>query len=802
MASRYVHYAVGNAALGAAYLGAGEVGLMMAFEHGNVSPVWPPSGIALAGLLLLGAHFWPGVLLGALLLNLTTPVAAPTALCIAVGSTLQAVLGAWLLRDVLRIDISLDRLRDVLGLLVCGAMISTLTGATIGVLSLCLESGLHWQFFGRLWRQWWLGDAMGNLIVAPALLSWFAGPPVGRSLRRVGESAALTAGLVTACMAAYRPSDDGSMVARPFWLFPVLIWAALRFEVRGVTLVMAGASVIAIASTLQGYGPSGSTTPSSGLALAQAFLGVTAVTGLILGAVTAERRRMAEALRESETRHRAVVTQSADGIFLVDVVTKDILDANPALLDLLGYTRDELLRLTLYDFVAHDRESIERNTRRIVEDKAQFLGERRYRRKDGTLVDMEVRASLIRLGDREVMCVIAREITERKRAEEALRHVEEKARQSQKMEAIGRLAGGVAHDFNNLLTVILGYANILLAGASNGTRDALEEVRAAGTRAADLTKQLLAFSRKQILQPKTVNLNVVVADMGKMLTRLIGEDIDLVVATEPALGAVRVDPGQIEQVIVNLTVNARDAMARGGKLTISTANVHLDEAGTGSAVGLPAGDYVLLTVSDTGSGIDDETLPRIFEPFFTTKEVGKGTGLGLATVYGIVEQSGGMVDVSSRVGRGTTFRVYLPRVEDDASEGRREDLDELPRGSETVLVAEDDAAVRGLVVSVMRGAGYTVLEASNGQQALDTCERYEGEIHLVVTDLVMPALDGRRLAERVASARPGVKVLFISGYAEETLDGFDIEGETVAFLSKPFAPVVLARRVYELLSDR
>jgi two-component system, cell cycle sensor histidine kinase and response regulator CckA len=801
MAKPFLRYLASNVALAAAYVGAGIVGLLMAFEHGSVSPVWPPSGIALAGLLLLGLRFWPGVLLGALFVNLTTAVSVPTACLIAIGNTAEAVLGAWLLRRVVRIDESLTRVTDVLGLLVCGAMLSTTTSATVGVLSLCLESGVHWPHFGRLWWEWWVGDAMGDLIVAPLILAWASGTPGAPSRRRAAEAAVLTVGLLLACSMAFGPGGDVSPIARPFFLFPLLIWAALRFELRGVTLVMAVASIFAVAGTLQGYGPYGATTLSSGLVVTQAFLGVTAVTGLILAAVTSERRRATDVLRESDERYRAVVTQSADGIFLADVETKHVLNANPAMLRLVGYDRHDMRQLTLYDFVAHDRESIDRNTRRIVKEKHQLLGERRYRRKDGTLVDVEVRANLITVGEREVMCVIAREISERKRTEEALRRSEEQARQSQKLEAIGRVAGGVAHDFNNILTVILGYSNILLARSSDGTREALEEIKRSGERAAALTQQLLAFSRKQVLQPKVVNLNMVVADMGKMLTRLIGADIEFTVTTEPALGSVLVDPGQIEQVIMNLTVNARDAMPEGGTLTISTAEIVLDANDARRPAGSEPGIYVTLTVSDSGHGIDAATLSKIFEPFYTTKEMGRGTGLGLATVYGIVQQSGGTIEVASEVNRGTMFRIYLPRVEEEASaESTGQWQSEMPPGTETILVAEDEPAVRGLVTRTLRHAGYTVLEAADGREAVRLYEGYEKEIHVIVTDLVMPGLGGRQFAELAMRRRPGVKVLYMSGYAEDAISGFDVGGPGMAFLPKPFTAtdlIVSVRRALD-----
>lgn len=389
------------------------------------------------------------------------------------------------------------------------------------------------------------------------------------------------------------------------------------------------------------------------------------------------------------------------------------------------------------------------------------------------------------------------DITERKRLKEQLL-------QSQKMEAIGRLAGGVAHDFNNLLTAILGYSELVLANLklNRPVREEIEEITKAAERASSLTSQLLAFSRKQVLQPQVLDLNAVIARTEKMLQRLIGEDLELITVLHPELGRVKADPGHMEQIIMNLAVNARDAMPGGGKLTIETANVVLDDEYARRHIEVAPGAYVMLAMSDTGQGMDDETRSHIFEPFFSTKEQGKGTGLGLSTVYGIVKQSGGYIWVYSEPGTGSSFKIYLPRIEESPNEIRpRDTLGPVPRGTETVLLVEDEPTVLKLASSLLRKLGYKVLEASNGQEALALVkEECAGrEIDLVMTDVVMPEMGGMALTNRLRVLRPEIKVLFTSGYTDEAVLIHKFISGDVPFLQKPFTAESLARKVREVL---
>ena len=399
---------------------------------------------------------------------------------------------------------------------------------------------------------------------------------------------------------------------------------------------------------------------------------------------------------------------------------------------------------------------------------------------------------------------LEREIAERQRTEESLRRTEEQFRQSQKMEAIGRLAGGVAHDFNNLLSVILVYCDSILLdlGPSHPSRDAVTEIQRAGERAAALTRQLLAFSRQQVLEARVVDLNSVVAGMENMMHRLLGEDVEMRILSSRDLGQVRADPGQVEQVLLNLIVNARDAMPSGGRLTIETKNVTLDQEHA-EQVGAQAGPHVMLVVSDTGVGMDAATRSRIFEPFFTTKERGKGTGLGLSTVFGIVKQSGGTIWVYSEPGKGATFRVYLPRV--DAPPVRAEldvtDARQGPRSAETILLVEDEEQLRAVAARILERAGYHVLTARDADEAMRVCRDHPGRIHLLLTDLVMPGWSGRQLAEHAVRMRPDMRVLYMSGYTDDVIVRHGVVGQSLAFLQKPITTATLNDKVRAVLQE-
>ena len=492
------------------------------------------------------------------------------------------------------------------------------------------------------------------------------------------------------------------------------------------------------------------------------------------------------------------IEQSAEGILITDA--KGTIEyVNPAFSRVSGYSRAEALGKNPRILKSGKQgEAYYKRLWSTIRGGEIWQEEITNRRSDGTLYNEQMTITPVRDPRGEITHFIAikAEVTERKRLEQQLR-------QAQKMEAVGRLAGGVAHDFNNMLTIISGYSGLLIEhpGMSEPLRGYVEEIQNASSRAASLTRQLLAFSRQQVLAPRVLDLNAVVSNIQKMLKRLISEDIDLVTVLGEELWPIMADPGQLEQVLLNLAVNSRDAMPEGGVVTIETRNVHMDAAAAQAHFPLKPGPYVLLTFSDTGMGMDADTQARIFEPFFTTKEKGKGTGLGLATVYGIVKQSGGYIWVYSELGKGTTFKIYLPRtdVQPDDSGSRRSGV-ETQRGTETLLLVEDEDAVRELVRNVLRENGYRVLEASRGAEALELSELFAGRIDLLVTDVVMPGMSGRELAQRLVSARPQVKVLYISGYSDANVwypGGTDAGGE---LLQKPFSPEALARKVRAVLS--
>jgi two-component system cell cycle sensor histidine kinase/response regulator CckA len=507
-------------------------------------------------------------------------------------------------------------------------------------------------------------------------------------------------------------------------------------------------------------------------------------------------REAEQASRESEQRYRALFESNPFPMLVYDPQTLAILQANGAAVERYGYTRQEFLGMTLRELRAPaDLQALQERADKLGTPAEPELHTSRHRTKDGTILEVEVTGRGVEFGGRRVRLVTIHDVTER-------RLLEEQFRQAQKMDAVGRLAGGVAHDFNNVLNVILGYAELTLRTMEEGDRRRrnLTEIRKAGDHAASLTRQLLAFGRGQVLQPRVLDLNVVVGEIDRMVRRMIGEDVDLVTSLAPDLGRVKADPSQIGQVLLNLAVNARDAMPAGGKLTIETADVELDGR---AQPGLPAGRYVMLAVTDTGCGMPQSVQEHIFEPFFTTKEKDKGTGLGLATVYGIVKQSGGGIAVYSEVDAGSTFKIYLPRVE-----ARAESIPaaspgaEPPGGSETILLVEDDPAVRGLTYEVLAESGYRVLQAASGPEAIALVESDATRIDLLLTDVVMPRMNGRDLARRLQEMRPGLATLYMSGYAPGAIVHQGVLDPGLAFIAKPLRPADLIRKVREVLDAR
>jgi two-component system cell cycle sensor histidine kinase/response regulator CckA len=510
-----------------------------------------------------------------------------------------------------------------------------------------------------------------------------------------------------------------------------------------------------------------------------------------------KRNRAEQALVESERRYRRLVEFSPDAIFISQA--NKIVFANNPCLRLVGATSvDQVLGKSVLDFIhPDDHAKVAERVRHLESGRPVPLSEEKIIRLDGRLLDVEISASPFLEDGAPAVQMVCRDISDRKT-------LEAQYYQSQKMEAVGKLAGGIAHDFNNLLTVILGVSELIMLQLpdGDGMKSLVQDIHKAGERAAHLTRQLLAFSRKAVIEPKILDLNSLVANTEKMLRRLIGEDIAITAKLAPALGKVKADAGQIEQVIMNLTVNARDAMPKGGKITIQTCNVQRDEGYAMLHPHVKAGRYVMLSVSDTGCGMSEEVKARVFEPFFTTKGPGKGTGLGLATVYGIVTQCGGHCEVDTEPGRGSSFNIYLPAVNGPQTSGDSfHDGTDLPRGKETVMLVEDEDEVRNITRLILQALHYTVLEARSGQEAIRLCESHPGPIDLLVTDVVMPEMGGPQVSELVSARRQSIKTLFLSGYTDDAIVHHGILHSKVAFLQKPFTHVSLANKVREVLDQ-
>jgi two-component system, cell cycle sensor histidine kinase and response regulator CckA len=516
------------------------------------------------------------------------------------------------------------------------------------------------------------------------------------------------------------------------------------------------------------------------------------------------RKRAEEALQTSDNRYRRLFEAAQDGILILDFATGQVLDVNPFLTDLLGYSHAELVGKHLWEIGP---------VRDISASRAAFAdlqtkGVIRYddlplETKDGRRIGVEFVSNVYPVGDTRVIQCNIRDITRRKNAEAALRRSEEQLQQASKLEAIGRLAGGVAHDFNNLLGVILGSSELLLddLGANDSRRRYVEAITAASKRAASLTKQLLTFSRKQASSPLVFDLNSIVRETGRMLPRVIGEHIEIGIVLSVEQAPVLADPTQIQQVLMNLAANARDAMPDGGKLTIEVANCEMKQGGCEPADVAP-GHYVTLTVTDTGAGMPPEIQSRAFDPFFTTKDLGKGTGLGLSTVYGIVKESGGSILLKSERGKGTKFRIYLPRAKEEIIERAAASRvpDESMRGSETIFLVEDQSELRSLTHKFLQGLGYNVLVAGVPGEAIQIAQQFTGTIDLLLTDVVMPGMNGRELARQLRLLYANMRVLCVSGFADQTLEQ-DVLDRNDAFLAKPFLLRELATKIRELFRE-
>lgn len=498
-----------------------------------------------------------------------------------------------------------------------------------------------------------------------------------------------------------------------------------------------------------------------------------------------------------EARDSAIPEQGLDGYCFVDPTTKKVVDASRLFLQMIGYSRSEITRFTLYDIISARVEAIDSDVGEALSAHTHSIAEWPLLRKDGSVIPVEVHSSAVYHSGVLELRMAFRDISERKRLEEQLRH-------TLTMEALGRFAGGIAHDFNNLLVGVLGYSTMLEEKLQHNQPllRMAHQITGVALRARELTAQILSLSRRQVLPTDVLDMNIVVKAAEGLLQRIIGEDIELICELNPALGRVRANPGQIDQVILNLAANSRDAMPGGGTLLLKTSDVHVDYALTSRLPGLVVGNYVLLTIQDTGAGMDPATLSHIFEPFYTTKDVGVGTGLGLSTVYGIVQQLGGCITVHSQSGRGTTFEVYLPRVEEQPSLFKSTESETLPVASPIILVVEDEITVRSLIEDILKPQGYVVLSAENSQRALALASEETRQIKLLITDVIMPGMPGPELATQLRQLRPDTRVLYMSGYSNNEIVRRTQLGDSEAFIQKPFTPQEFSNKVRETLSPK
>lgn len=922
-------YLFGLAVLLIGHFALGRLGMLVHFGCGTASPMWPPTGFALAGLLLGGYRYWPAVLVSGTLLTLSTGASLLNAGIVGIGGALEALAGAFMLRQLVGFRTSLARLQDVLGLVLFGAGLSTAISAAVGAASACLLSNQPWNQFRSIWWVWWLGDATGDLIVAPVVLTWGTNPSMKLSFRRSVEAASLVACLLLACRLIFGSHMTIAVLHYPllYLVFPFLIWAALRFDQRGASLASLLIGFVGIANISRVAPAVGPDAVREGLLLLQTFMGVVAITVLVLGAVIAEREAAEHAsyqsqvaLRSSEERFRRLLENAAD---IVSVVGPDgkLRYESPAGAQVWGPVEQRSNRDAFAFLASDERKRLDQFFKELVQRPGAIVRTSfRFRRPDdgATRVIDALCHNLVEDPVIQGIVINSRDVTEQVQAEEAVRASEAKyrsltenlehsiflkdaelrfqavnrpfaeslnrseheivgktdldfyppalaekyraddrrvllegerleleeenvsqgktrfvrviktpvkndqgqnigvlgifwdvteqrtleaqLRQAQKMEAIGQLAGGIAHDFNNLLTAILGNLSLVLADheLARSHQELLSAAEQASQRAANLTRQLLGFSRRAMLRPQTVQLNAILEEAAGLLRRTIDPRIQLIVHPAANLGTVQADPNQLNQVLMNLCINARDAMPEGGRLMLQTSNVTIDPDYARLHLDARPGDFVRLRVEDTGQGIPPDIRSRIFEPFFTTKEPGKGTGLGLATVFGIVKQHEGWLECYSEVGQGTRFDVYLPRS------SKAEPATTLPAspppraGHETILLVDDEAIIRNLGKAILGRYGYQVLLAADGLDALEVYRRHRGQIDLVVLDLTMPRLSGRDAFHRLRELNPAVRILFASGYSAEHVASSD--GDHLQdFVSKPYRPDELARAVREIL---
>jgi len=836
-------------AIGLAYLLLAKLGLSLASLHPSASPIWPPTGFALAVVLLRGLRVAPAIFLGAFIANATTAGSILTSAAIALGNTLECVIGGYLIARWSEGRNTFDTPTGVAKFALVSLGPATMTSATVGVASLALAGYADWANFANIWFTWWMGDAAGALLITPLIVLW-AGSGVRTSERReLMESGAVLAAACAVGLIAFSPLVAQARSWLAFLAVAPLLWAGLRRGPRDTATVALVLSCFAIWGTLAGGGPFARATLNESLLLLLMFMISTAVPSLALAADVAVRKRTEESLRrareqleqkvelgtlalgqaslaletEVEQRRRAEAAATRDGIerrkaqralseteqsfrLLVEAVADHaifmldpegrITSWNSGARRIKGYAAQEIVGQHFSRFYTEEdrRRGVPEQALATAAREGKYESEGWRIRKDGTRFWASVAIDAIRndAGELVGFAKITRDITERREAQAMLERTREQLAQAQKMEALGQLTGGIAHDFNNLLMIMGGYAQMLQRRLSEPKLlQAADAIRRAAARGENLTRQLLAFSRRQKLNPAVVNLSERIEAVRAMLGSSLREDITLVCDVAPDVWPVEIDVAELELALVNIAVNARDAMPEGGTVTLSVANVTVKPG----SVGRIEGDFVAVAMSDTGTGIVPEILPKVFEPFFTTKSAGKGTGLGLSQVYGFAHQSDGEVAIASEVGRGATVTIYLPR-----SHARLSAIPEpsstqaATSGEGTILVVEDNPHVADVTSDLLAHLGYRTLHAENAADALETLEGSD-EIRLVFSDIVMPGMNGIALAREIAQRYPRLPVLLTSGFS----DMIQAAETRFPILRKPFELPALDKAVREAM---
>gem|GEM_PF-399561 len=794
------------AALTGVYFAAARFGLRYSSIGRSISLIWPPTGIALAALTVLGLRYWPGVAAGAFLANLTTMVPVLAALGIGAGNTLEAVIAAAVLRRAAGDRPRLESPGAVRALILAAVPLGALVSALVGVSSLAVAGVLPESLVTAV-AVWWAGDVLGGLVVAPALFVWLAPPAPNGSARGAAEVVALGLGTVLAAELLLGQMLRFTLLGRLdylYLLFPFVIWGALRFGARGAALTTLMVAGVAVWHTARGGGPFiGATGPATLFATA-CYLAAATVTGLSLAAAVAhERGEAAAAIEQREAKLRIALDAARMGTWSWSA-RDDRLIWDDALRRIYQVGPEE--RIASYrDFIGRvhpeDRELVAAMVGRALNQGGRLDFEFRVLLPDGRIRWIADQGRVVLGTDGSVagLTGVCSDVTDR-------RDTEEQLRQAHRMESVGRLAGGVAHEANNQMSVVMSVADLLRKrnDLEPEVLSDVDHIRRAAERTAAVTAQLLAFSRRQVLQPVVLDLNEVVRRFVPLLRRTMEEDCTVTLRLHASLGRVQADLGQLEQVLLNLALNARDAMPHGGALAIETFETVLNgQSPSHPGIAVAPGRYAVLAVSDDGQGMDRDTLAHAFEPFFTTKAVGRGSGLGLSTVYGIVKQSGGYVWAYSEPGQGSTFKVYLPVAPEPAAVGpaaAEPASDGRPGAAgELILVAEDEEQVRRVAARALREAGFRVLEAANGRAALELLAGSPERVRLVLTDVVMPEMNGRELADRVAELAPGTPVVFTSGYTDSEILRRGLLMPDSAFLSKPFTPDMVVRLIREEL---